>query len=67
MFLFWQAISRVLTEWNESAVLFGLGISLFTISDTVLAYNKFVKPFKLAQILILSTYYIAQLLIALSV
>jgi uncharacterized membrane protein YhhN len=40
---------------------------LFLISDSVLAYDRFGKKFGLARILVLATYFPAQLLIALSV
>lgn len=39
------------------------GAIFFVISDSVLAYNKFVEPFSLAGVLIMSTYMIAQYLI----
>lgn len=38
---------------------------LFVASDTTLAFDKFYKPFKLAQVIILSTYFAAQTLFAL--
>ncbi len=43
------------------------GAVLFLISDSVLAYDRFAKKIRPAQILILGTYFPAQLLIALSV
>jgi len=43
------------------------GAILFVVSDLVLAVNRFVKPFRLAQLCILSTYFLAQWLIAMSV
>jgi uncharacterized membrane protein YhhN len=67
MFLLWQAFSRMYVEPSSSSLFFGVGIILFTISDIILAYNKFVKKFKHSQLIILSTYYIAQLCIAISV
>jgi len=39
---------------------------LFGFSDAVLAINRFVKPFAAAQVIILSTYFLAQTLIAVS-
>lgn len=67
IFLLWQSYERM--EYLDSAIstLFAAGIFLFTISDTILAYNKFVMRFPSAQLLILSTYFTAQTLIALSV
>lgn len=43
-----------------------LGISFFILSDSFLAWNKFVKPFYLAKYLIIITYFAAQTLIVLS-
>jgi len=40
------------------------GAALFMISDLILAVNKFAKPFASAEILILSTYFLGQTLIA---
>ena len=40
------------------------GAIFFVISDSALAYNKFVEPFSFAGILIMSTYMIAQYMIA---
>jgi len=44
-----------------------VGAVLFLISDSVLAYDRFGKKFALARVLVLATYFPAQLLIALSV
>jgi len=44
-----------------------LGAILFVVSDSILALNRFAKKFKLAQALILSTYFAAQWLLAMSV
>jgi uncharacterized membrane protein YhhN len=44
-----------------------LAAVLFVISDSVLAINRFVRPFTAAQPLVLSAYFAAQLLFALSV
>lgn len=43
-----------------------IGGVLFVVSDSALALNRFVRPFALAQPLVLSTYFAAQTLIALS-
>lgn len=45
----------------------GIGAILFTISDTTLAFNKFYKKFTFAEPIILSTYFVAQLLLAMSI
>jgi len=42
---------------------FTLGSLLFCISDGVLAWNRFYRPFRAAQAIILTTYYSAQILI----
>jgi uncharacterized membrane protein YhhN len=44
-----------------------IGAILFLVSDSVLAYDRFAKKFALARVLVLATYFPAQLLIALSV
>ena len=63
----WQAAVR----WNamrDRSCLFALaGALLFFISDSVIAYNRFHTRFYLAEALIMSTYFAAQWLIALSV
>jgi pyruvate oxidase len=45
----------------KKAIFYSLAIAsiLFSFSDSILAYNKFKKPFKSAETLILSTYWIA--------
>jgi len=63
----WQAA----TQWsavNETwALLALLGAILFSLSDATLALNRFRAPFAAAQASILTSYYLAQWLIALSV
>ena len=54
-----------LTTGGVAALL--LGAILFTLSDAALALNRFRAPFASAQATILSSYYLAQWLIALSV
>lgn len=51
-------------DWKDMGGWIGAGAILFCISDSVLAWNKFVRPFTPAQIVILSTYYCAQVFIA---
>jgi uncharacterized membrane protein YhhN len=43
------------------------GAALFAVSDTTLALNKFRRPFRLATVAVMATYYLAQWLLALSV
>ncbi|MDT4896163.1 MAG: hypothetical protein QOH25_1240 [Acidobacteriota bacterium] len=62
----WAAAGRrMLTEQPGSLLAF-LGALLFIASDSVLALDKFKGRFRSAQLLILSTYFTAQWLIALS-
>lgn len=55
----WQAVGLVFND--QSIVFLGLafGSLLFTFSDAILAYDMFKKPFKSAELLILSTYWSA--------
>jgi alkenylglycerophosphocholine/alkenylglycerophosphoethanolamine hydrolase len=48
---------------NGNRVIISTGAILFFISDGILAFNKFIKQFNLADFLVLSTYYTAQLLL----
>ena len=62
----WTAAGRrLLTEQSGSLLAF-VGALLFIASDSVLALDKFRRPFRSAQLLILLTYFAAQWLIALS-
>ena len=63
----WMAIERFHHLPTLGTVLSMIGAVLFMISDAVLALNKFKKPFFSAEMIILSTYFTAQLLLALSV
>lgn len=51
---------------NQFALAAFIGAVVFMISDATLAINKFRLPFKAAQLIILSTYYVAQWCIAYS-
>lgn len=61
-----QALARNLQKKNTGSMLAAIGAILFLISDTTLAYDRFVIGFTAARAIILSTYYAAQYLIALS-
>lgn len=63
----WLALSRYLESNDGKTLAAFLGSVSFVASDSLLAYNKFTKPFSLAPLLILATYFLAQWLIALSV
>ncbi|WP_427914661.1 lysoplasmalogenase family protein [Ramlibacter sp. MMS24-I3-19] len=59
-----QAIGRAAVLREPGAVAAAAGALLFMLSDTLLALNRFTAPLPLAPLLVLSTYYAAQLLIA---
>ena len=61
------ALERYIQAGGPAALAACAGAILFLCSDTVLAVDRFVTPFRAAQGLILSTYFAAQALIALSV
>ena len=62
---------RAAAQWSASGETWALlalaGALLFVISDSALAWNRFRRSFASAQLVVLGTYYPAQLLIALSV
>ncbi len=62
----WTAAGRRLLTEQRGSLLAFLGALLFIASDSALALDKFRRPFRSAQLLILSTYFTAQWLIALS-
>ncbi|MCB0156555.1 MAG: hypothetical protein KDD83_00360, partial [Caldilineaceae bacterium] len=63
----WQALARWLTLGTLAAGLAAVGALLFVISDSVLALDRFRGRFVMARLLVLSTYFAAQWLIAWSV
>lgn len=63
----WQSCGRFNFDYSESSLLAFSGTLLFVVSDSILAYNKFVKKIDNSQFYILGTYYLSQLLIAYSV
>jgi uncharacterized membrane protein YhhN len=62
----WRALERWVQVGQVGALLAALGAVLFVISDSALALNRFKAKFRSAQALVLSTYFAAQWLIALS-
>ena len=58
-----QAIGRATVLRDEAAVGVAIGAGFFMLSDSLLAVNKFVSPLPMAQVGVLSTYYLAQILI----
>jgi uncharacterized membrane protein YhhN len=63
----WLALNRHFSRLDLSGLLAAVGALLFLVSDSVNAVNRFKKPFVAAQLIILSTYFAAQLLFALSI
>ena len=63
----WLALSRYFKFGDQKSLYAFLGSVSFVASDSLLAFNKFKSFFPFAEIMILSTYFAAQWLIALSV
>lgn len=59
-----QAIGRAQGHRDRAAVMVAVGACFFKLSDALLATNRFVFPLPFSQVWVLSTYYIAQTLIA---
>ena len=58
-----QAIGRATVLGGAPAWTVAVGACFFMLSDSLLATNKFVTPLPMSQMLVLSTYYAAQVLI----
>lgn len=67
LLMVWQASNRCINMWTGTSLLALAGACLFAASDSLLALNRFRSAFRSAQFLILTTYFAAQWLIALSV
>jgi uncharacterized membrane protein YhhN len=65
--MFWQATGRWHALRSRGAALAAAGAGAFLVSDGALAFNRFHAPIPNASMVVLGTYYLAQLLIALSV
>jgi len=65
--MLWQAVTRGVVLGTTGAWLAAVGAAVFVVSDSALALDRFRKPYRAAQAVILPTYYAAQLLIAWSV
>ncbi len=63
----WQASGRFWTLAGDSPAIAFFGAVLFVASDSILAYDRFVKGFTFARLFIMLTYWLAQVFIALSV
>ncbi|MEM7360996.1 MAG: lysoplasmalogenase [Pseudomonadota bacterium] len=67
MFMCWQAI-RVQLSWrNPGSMAVAIGALLFVFSDSIIALNKFLMPFELSGLVILSSYWAAITLLAFNV
>jgi uncharacterized membrane protein YhhN len=64
LLMVWQGIGIWLSEKNIFGLLIGSGVFIFCVSDSILAYQRFMRRFKCGNTLILITYYIAQYLIS---
>ncbi len=62
----WQSLNRWMVTGEQGSALAFAGALLFVVSDSLLAVNRFKSRFQNAQIYIMSTYFMAQWLIALS-
>jgi len=61
------AFNNLMNELTKANMILFLASVLFLISDFILALNKFVKPFKLSEAIVLSTYFSAQLIFTLTI
>ncbi len=59
-----QAVGRALVLRDKASAAVAVGACFFMLSDSLLATNKFAFPLPMAQFWVLTTYYVAQLLIA---
>jgi uncharacterized membrane protein YhhN len=62
-----QAASQAVVLHLPAATAAAVGAVLFMASDTTLVSNRFARPFRMAPLVVLGTYYAAQTLIAASV
>lgn len=66
LMLFSALLAFVRPSWSTwAALLVGLGAVLFFLSDSLLAWNKFVNPLKYGKLLVIITYHTGQVLITL--
>lgn len=59
--------AMAVTGWGTGLLLVGLGVSLFVVSDTMLAIDRFVAPRPRGHLVVMVTYHLAQALIVLGV
>lgn len=66
VFSAWATLFRA--DWQGLRVVYVIaGATLFFVSDGMLAWNRFVRPFGAARLGVIVTYHLAQILLALSV
>jgi uncharacterized membrane protein YhhN len=61
------AAGRAMARFSIGTLSAAMGALLFLVSDVILAIDRFRKPFHLARLAVLGSYFIGQLMIALSV
>lgn len=57
--------AMVVTAWGTGQPLVAAGASVFMVSDAVLAHARFVRPWRRASVLVMTTYHLGQVLIVL--
>ena len=65
----WSAVTRLdilQNVWSWTSLAGCIGANIFIISDLIIGVNEFVCEVPMARVMIMSTYYIAQVLLALS-
>jgi uncharacterized membrane protein YhhN len=58
-----QAIGRAKVQGDAASAAVALGASIFMLSDSLIAINRFVQPVPLVSLWVLSSYYVAQILL----
>lgn len=65
LMLFTALLTLMRPAWPlQAAVYVSVGAALFFISDSILVHNRFVKPVRFGDVLVMVTYHIAQISIA---
>jgi uncharacterized membrane protein YhhN len=57
--------AMVVAAWATGRPLVALGATVFMVSDTVLAWNRFVRPLRWGTLAVMATYHVGQVLIVL--
>lgn len=63
----WRANARISSAFNLPKIFAGLGGLFFAVSDGLIGFDKFYTPIQYSKIMIMVTYYVAQLGITLSI